>query len=365
MWRVVLSGLVAAATSVACGASNAPGSELGSGGRMSSSASSIDISSGSATGGAGGAPEPCEKTNEAAKPLPVNMYLLVDRTASMQGEKWNKSVAALKAFVADAKSTGLRVALRFFPYDGCAVKNDTAAECQKALAFCAQPTVSLGELTADGAPKDVQESKLIDAIDAVMPGDETPISIALEGALSWAQEQAKSTPEERVIVVAITDGSPNQCNGSSSYLAGLAETAFKNSSIVTYTLGLPGSDKALLDKIADKGGSQQSTTIVDASTLTATLLKISEKAVACAIGIPKTEGQVVDIEKVNVAYGPKGLENHDVVKLANAQACGDGWFYDDPSKPKKIVLCPKTCNAVQADGTQVVVKVGCKSITPK
>ena len=54
-----------------------------------------------------------------------------------------------------------------------------------------------------------------------------------------------------------------------------------------------------------------------------------------------------------------------VIYPSRASACGDdqGWYYDDPSAPTKIVLCNATCDLINADPTaEIDIVLGCMTI---
>ena len=72
--------------------------------------------------GSGGAPDfSCAKRTEEAKRVPVDMYIMLDRSESMLGvtgtgdTKWDAIRAALAKFVGDPRSSGLGVGLQYFP----------------------------------------------------------------------------------------------------------------------------------------------------------------------------------------------------------------------------------------------------------
>jgi hypothetical protein len=135
----------------------------------------------------------------SAQLAPVNMFVMFDRSGSMEEEdKWSNATAALAAFFQNPGAAGLRVALRFFPHDepaaGC---TDDGCDANA----CSQPLVDLAALAAAPAPSDVHEGRLVAAIGASAPGNGggggnrnsnggggggTPIYAALEGALSWS-----------------------------------------------------------------------------------------------------------------------------------------------------------------------------------
>jgi hypothetical protein len=86
--------------------------------------------------------------------------------------------------------------------------------------------------------------------------------------------------------------------------------------------------------------------------------------IACdwAIPTPPT-GQTLDPDKVNVNFTqPDGV----VVPLGRippGEMCNgrEGWYYDDDSKPMKVISCPMSCDRFKAAGGKVDVLFGCSS----
>jgi hypothetical protein len=80
-------------------------------------------------------------------------------------------------------------------------------------------------------------------------------------------------------------------------------------------------------------------------------------------------GQMLDFGAVNVRYtSPSGFATA-LGKVGNAADCAmfvEGWYYDDPAKPTKIVACPQTCTGIQAGGAMASVEAlfGCTSVPP-
>jgi hypothetical protein len=91
---------------------------------------------------------------------------------------------------------------------------------------------------------------------------------------------------------------------------------------------------------------------------------------ACEWPLPEPPaGQSLDFTQVNVRYtSPSGFAT-GLGKVGSSAECGmfvDGWFYDDNTKPTKIVACPQTCTAIQAGGAEAKVEAlfGCMSVPP-
>ena len=116
----------------------------------------------------------CAKGTASANLAGVNMFVMFDRSSSMNESaqrngptRWNLASAALSGFFASADAAGLNVALRFFPHDmpmaGCNGNQDEMVLPRCDTNACAAPLVPLGSLTADAAPTDGQEKLLLDA----------------------------------------------------------------------------------------------------------------------------------------------------------------------------------------------------------
>lgn len=94
---------------------------------------------------------------------------------------------------------------------------------------------------------------------------------------------------------------------------------------------------------------------------------VSGSQVACVYDIPAPSMGEIDYGKVNVAYksDPNAPEQPIFYVPGGATDCdaAGGWYYDDPSNPTQILLCPATCTAVQmVQGGAITVKFGCQTI---
>jgi hypothetical protein len=303
----------------------------------------------------------CAKSTNEAKNVPVAMYIMFDKSGSMVGPKWSKSTKALQGFFMDPKNAGLGVALRFFPDTGC------DESCK--VTGCAQPKIPVGYLTELSAPTDAHEQKLLDAFVDVTPSGGTPLSLALDGAISWAQAQLAKAPHDKAVIVLVTDGEPTHCKTDGNYLVNAAKAARDQHGIVTFAVGLEGSSQKLMDQIAAAGGTDKSIVVGTDNAeaeLQAALDAIRDKQLACDYAIPaSTTGEKVDTSKVNVMYFASGGEKSTMGQVPLASDCGNkvAWYYDDPSSPKKIQLCPAACKTVQADKkAKIQIVLGCGTI---
>jgi len=350
-----------------CGGSDSGDSSGGKGGKGGSAAGlNFDGSNGGTT-----TIDPdaaCAKTNQTAALTPVDMLIMFDRSGSMnQNNKWTQASSALTAFFEDPGTAGLRVALRFFPHDqpasGCN-NND----CDENA--CAQVLVPLGALTADSAPTDAQEQALVSAVQNQAPGNGggTPMYAALSGAEKWAASTLAQNPGDKVVVILVTDGAPNGCDENIQHIAGLASTAFGSQGVLTYAVGLEGSNTSDMDAIAKAGGTNQGIFIGSGNAqqdLLNALKNIQGQTVSCNIPFPKAQnGQTENPNLINVNYTPgSGGDTQTLNQVADANDCGNGgWYYDNPTAPTTITLCPSTCTEIQADkNAKIDVLIGCET----
>lgn len=364
----------AAVIGVACGASDdgssfdttGSGASSGNGNGAGGSTGVGLTTTGTMMTSSGTGFEECATSSDEATLVPLNMIIMFDRSGSMQNNaKWDDSTAALQAFLQDPGTAGLRIALRFFPteVDGC-----TGSDCN--INDCTVPEVDAAALTADAAPTDTQEQLLISAINNESPdGFDTPISAALQGATNWASNYLQTNPDEKAIVIFVTDGAPNGCQEGTNAIAGIAAQAYVDSGVLTYAVGLQGSNETLMNLIADQGGTGQGIFIgaganAEQELLTA-LQAIQGAQLACSFQMPQpAPGETLDPGKINVEYTPAGGMPQTLPQVANAGACtaAGGWYYDNPAAPTMINLCPDTCTAVQADAMgSIRVVVGCET----
>ena len=375
-WVSLSALVVAVASGAACGSSgdDGAGSTLSGTGTGTGSSSGTGAGSGSGgglfDGGSGSGdgaidPDAAGATgSEEATLVPVNMLVMFDKSGSMDNDgKWPNATGAMIAFFQDPSTAGLRIALRFFPDDepvsGCN-ENDCSIDA------CASPLVPIAPVTADPAPADAQEQALVSAINATSPGGPTPMFAALGGAEQWAIAYQAAHATEKVVVVLVTDGEPNGCNENIADIAALAADALA-SGVLTYTVGLQGSNQAQMDQIAQAGGTNAGFYIGNGNAqadLLAALKAIQGSSVSCNFAMPQSSdpNKPIDPAKINVNYTPGGGMKTTLGQVPDAAACGPsgGWYYDDPASPTQIILCPATCGVVQADpNADIEILIGC------
>lgn len=302
----------------------------------------------------------CGYTTEKADTHPVTLYILVDKSSSMTGFKWDAAKAGITAFVNDAASAGLGVGLRFFPRppDGTPVCDQKAYQT---------PEVPFGVLPDNAQP-------IIDALAAATPnGFDTPVYPALGGGILAGIDIAANDPDRRTAVLLVTDGKPvgpaATCGGvdpeDTTVIANLAKTGAEfNPPVATYVIGLPGVDQTFANAVAAAGGTDSAILIGNVNveeSFKQALDKVRGDALPCDYAIPETvtDGQF-EVTEVNVVLTYSGKEPTFVPQV---KTCGEGWKYDDPANPKRIVLCPATCDKLHADfGAKIEIALGCETI---
>ncbi len=90
---------------------------------------------------------------------------------------------------------------------------------------------------------------------------------------------------------------------------------------------------------------------------------VQASKLACDWDIPQPDGGSVDPNLVNVEFSTSG--NTQKIgyagNLANCANVQGGWYFDDPLNPKKVFVCPDTCNVIQGvSDAEIRVLLGCK-----
>lgn len=347
----------------------------------------------------------CGTGMASANLKPVNMFVVFDRSYSMldcgggdngmQGNmggcdtgptRWDLTAAALTQFFQDPGAADLGVALRFYPHnlpvEGCtsdgrnnpALDGGTTMGCD--INACAAPLVDMAVLTADPAPADAHEAALVNAVMTSAPlvsGEGTPTYPALAGAAQWSVAYQQAHPEQRTVIVLVTDGEPNGCNTQTQAIAQLAADAYTTAEVRTYAIGLTGAGENFMNSIAMAGGTDQAFFVSDGATATADLLAalnaIRGMALACDFPVPSSTstGMSIDPNLINVNFTSTAGGEVELGIVPSAADCGtqQAWYYDDPAMPTRIILCPESCASVTGDANaSIAILAGCKPRIP-
>jgi hypothetical protein len=148
-------------------------------------------------------------------------------------------------------------------------------------------------------------------------------------------------------------------------IAALGQKARFDHGIETYVIGLKGAKFSQLDELAKAGGTEKAFDITkDVQAFSDKMLQIREQALGCEYVIPEQKQSEADFDpkKVNVHYASGDSEQVELAQAKDEADCADseGWYYDDPATPSKIILCPVSCTAVDSDhAAKVSLTFGC------
>jgi len=168
----------------------------------------------------------------------------------------------------------------------------------------------------------------------------------------------------KVAVVLVTDGEPAQCQGNSVEAIAAAAAAVAGT-IPTYVIGV--GSLTSLHQIAQGGGTQAAFIVSLADpqqTRTELLTAIEEirgRSISCDLELPAPPaGKTLDPDKVRVELAGSGQAPAELPFDATC-ANGQGWHYDDPANPQRILLCEGTCTSAKADvQARLDVVFGCE-----
>jgi len=385
--------LIAAATLFAACGPTGPGGGGGGGGDGGGGSGDVDSNPGggsgvdSSTGGGGGADAmACASMPHKAEAAPLDMYLMIDQSGSMQGTKWTSVTTALKSFVQQPGLSGFSVGLQYFGLTNtatcpltCTLPTDcgTGNVCISNVCLCL--TAGTDSCTAaDYAHPDVEiaalpaaSSALVASINAHAASSGTPTSAALQGAIDHARVWAQAHPADVVVDVLATDGDPAECDTDLTHINAIAAAGLNgNPKVLTFVIGV-GTSLGALNGIAAAGGTNQAF-IVDTNgnvgqQFLDALNTIRGSALGCRYSIPVPTTGMPDYDNVSVTYTPSGGGAVQTIPRVQDQAAcpatGAGWYYDDNNNPAQIILCTNTCGTVSADlSGQVDIFTPCEVI---
>jgi hypothetical protein len=367
----------------------------GVGGGVGGVGGGIRLDSGTQTGGAGGSGNNCGAvsvevkkvtkeetiTEEIHEKAPAAVFIMFDQSQSMTAmegsvSRWQAVTEATSAFIRAPESAGLSVGIQYF---GRAAGIE---ECNTAV--YAQAEVPIAVLPGNA-------NALVNSINSHRPVSETPTTAALTGAIQHARQFKTQNPMMPVFVLLVTDGEPgvagsfwnpiSNCVGTAQDVpATVAAAQAGQPDIKTFVLGV-GAALTNLNQIAVAGGttqahlisggnvSQQVITALNAirgtvsKTVTKTITKTVPVPLDCEWVMPAPMGdKEQDPNKVNVNFLSGGALTQlgKVGSQADCTNFQNGWYYDDPAAPTKIIACPSTCDSIKAstDG-KIDILVGC------
>jgi hypothetical protein len=91
---------------------------------------------------------------------------------------------------------------------------------------------------------------------------------------------------------------------------------------------------------------------------------VDSAMLACEWAIPAPpDGETFDRDLVNVTYSGEGQAPARVGYVpdpANCATVAQGWYYDPPDVPERVLVCPQTCSAIQSlFSARISIEFGC------
>jgi hypothetical protein len=339
--------------------------------------------------------EACAAVSNPGEIVPLDLYIMLDRSFSMSEEgKWDSVETALQSFVNSPDVAGIGVGLQFFPLPatGPIPSGNCSSDADCGLYGPCMPMLNQcnGSFSDDSCdPTDYEDAEVpiqtlpgvqsafLSALSGSGPdGDSTPTQPAYEGAMTYATAWAQAHPDHLTFIVFATDGVPTNCtyNSVSETASLAADAAAQDPAVKTYVIGVEAeenSDLGALNDIAASGGTGSAYIVNTGGNVTQDFIDALNEIRAngfCKYQIPEPEGGgQVNYDKINVSVvDPADPSSAVTVPNVGDEAGCDptlgGWYYDDPADPQMIQLCPVTCQDVQLNDLQVDILVGCDTV---
>ncbi len=304
----------------------------------------------------------CLSETLRAETVPLAILLLMDRSGSMVGGKWDSARQAMIAFTDTPGSVGSKLGLSVFPPDP-----GIEEQCVPSLYA---PIVPIALIPGNGPA--IKEALLTRGTTGT-----TPMNPAVQGAVDAMRGHLAQNPNEEGVVILVTDGDPEGCGSTVANVSAIAQAAAAETPrIRTFVVGMDGAKFSNLDKIALAGGGApyafNASGTGDAGGTTQQQLfdaleKIRAGAMGCEYVVPKPETSKgsIDPDSVEMDFSAgKDAPPQKFKRVPNQESCGTtagGFYYDNPKNPKRIVLCPASCEAVRKGTSEAKmdVVVGC------
>ncbi len=311
----------------------------------------------------------CLSETLGAEPVPLAMLIVMDQSTSMNSPtatpKWDAARQAMIAFADTPGAAGAKLGLTFFP-----LEDSAADEC---MVSAYQPVIPLALLPGNGVP-------LKDALVArpKAKGSNTPMGVGLQGGVEIMKKHLADNVNEEGVIILVTDGSPGGCSDTIAKVATVAQTAQNGTPrIRTFVVGMEGANFTNLDTVAAAGGGAPKAFNASGGTSDAgvspqqqlidALEQIRSGALGCEYVVPTPDASkgTVDPSSVEIEFTAGTNDEPQKFKRVDSEAqCGattGGFYYDDPKNPKRIILCPASCEDVRGGTAEAKLDVvlGC------
>jgi hypothetical protein len=334
------------------------------------------ITTGGSGGGVGGSGQGgtfgddakiCAGVDVGVETLPFNMLIMFDQSSSMlepldglnPPSRWDALTAALIEYFQSDEAKPLSIGLSYFEQI-----DPTTFMTSCRVADYTTPEIEIGAMN-DGT----QAQRLVDSLRSHQPTGLTPTAAALQGALTHAKAYTMAHPGRQTMVVFATDGLPTRCDPMETYLIAqnIALPAFQGTPSIRTFVVASAVGLTALGAISSAGGTGQPVYVTDPKTtsdqIRTAFNRLSRTNFSCSYRIPMGgDGGRTDPGQVNVMVREAGKGDRRLTLYNSPNSCGDGWYYDNPSKPENIMLCPMTCQNLFNGELHIVI--GCAGPPP-
>lgn len=295
----------------------------------------------------------CAPVTSDAQPLPLDMYMMLDATGSMNGGtctatsggtgRWCAQINGVYDFVSNSANNGIGVALNFWGLTDVCTALST-------------PLVPYALLPANALP-------ILTALNGNQPYGSSNTEAALRGVIDYTA--ANTHAGRNMVGVLFSDAySPVTCELNNTVLAGLVKDHYESTQIPIYWVGIDAFDaQDIADAetvVADSGVSPHSNLCsslgttpcihYDASGNTAPrfeaiLDEVTRVERLCEYAYPSG----VSPARLSVTYQTGSGSPSNVIRLPSKAQCGSApaYYLDNASTPTSITLCPEFCTNVR------------------
>jgi hypothetical protein len=307
---------------------------------------------GSVVGPDGGDGSTCTPATLPATPIPAALFLLHDRSSSMNGgvgvakTRWTEQRDGTVAWAGQPESARHFAALMFHP------ATNVGDQCQSSLYTTpVEPFGLLGTGTA---------TSLATKLAAATPSGNSPWSAGIKGALDQVKAEQAAHRDRNYATVFFADDSPTACETDvQGQLVPLVQGYQEPMFVIGF--GTPqtyAQDKARFDALAAAGktGAAFVPNPTTAQAVAGALAEIRDR-IGCDVALPLSGGKPIDPSKYDLAFEVKG-QAVPMTEVKDASACGktDEWYAKDKDR---VGFCAAACRKLDDPTAKVAFKSRC------
>lgn len=327
-------------------------------------------SSGGPSGSSGGPGETCAAAAKSANRAAVDVIFVIDTSASM-GQETEEVKQNINTFAQSIGNTGL-------DYNVVMIAKRAKSLTASGIAVCVGPPLA-GAKCADSA-------KFHHLNESV--GSKNSLSTILQ---AYSKYSGWLRPDAFKVFIEVTDDNSSfDADEFDEQLLAKAPEHFGDAqkrryifnSICGYKRGTAVLSAEKCETAVNTGDQYQTLSALTGGTVDSVcetsyasvfdnIAKGLVTKLGCEFEFPKAaDGKQTDPGTLVVTYTPgNGSGAKPLTQVTDTSKCSgtpDGWYYDNPASPAKIIFCPTTCSGPGADtGGKIDVAVGCVAPPPK